>query len=88
MPAAPPMAMLQIFAGASASNPLLKALATGKKPAPVAVFSKFQTFRSGNLWSGNTRAAPQTDVVDVEVRELGKLGEVDETLPKKHLPQD
>ncbi len=60
----------------------LKALATGKKPAPVAVFGKFQTFRSGNLWSGNTRAAPQADVVDVEVRE------VKETMGKNQLPQD
>jgi len=49
---------------------LLKGLITGKKPAPVAVFGKFQKFAPGGIWPGNTRAAPQADVVDVEVREV------------------
>ena len=61
---------------------LLKALITGKKPAPVAVFGKFQKFAPGGVWPSNTRKAPQADVVDVEMRE------VKEPSSDKQLPRD
>lgn len=52
---------------------LLKALITGKKPQPV-VFGRFQKFSPEAFWprggtSGGTPAR-ETDVVDVEVREI------------------
>jgi len=49
---------------------LLKGFITGKKPAPAAVFGRFQKFAPGSMWPGNTRAEPKADVVDVEVREV------------------
>ncbi len=52
---------------------LLKALITGKKPQPM-VFGRFQKFPPDAFWQragtpGGT-AARETDVVDVEVREI------------------
>ena len=49
---------------------LLKAVITGKRPAPSMVFGKFQKFAPGGMWPGNTRHKPKADVVDVEVREV------------------
>lgn len=59
---------------------LLRAFITGKKPAPAAVFSRFQKFAPGGMWPSNTRPEPKADVVDVEVRE------VKETPSDKHQP--
>ncbi len=60
---------------------LLKALITGKKPAPVAVFGRFQKFAPGGMWPGHQRAPPQADVLDVEVREV-KEPSGDKPLPR------
>ena len=49
---------------------LLKSVITGKKPAPVMVFSKFQKFAAGGMWPGAARAQDTNDVVDVEMREV------------------
>ena len=49
---------------------LLKSLITGKKPAPVMMFSRFQKFAPGNMWTGATQTQNASDVVDVEVREV------------------
>lgn len=49
---------------------LLKSLITGKKPAPVMVFSRFQKFAPGSMWPGAAKAQNTNDVVDVEVREV------------------
>jgi hypothetical protein len=49
---------------------LLKSLITGKKPAPVVMFKKFQNFAPGGMWPGTTKAQNTNDVVDVEVREV------------------
>ena len=51
---------------------LLKSLVTGKKPAPFVAFSQFKQFKKGASggWPFATQAAPQTDVVDVEMREI------------------
>jgi hypothetical protein len=51
---------------------LMKALITGKKPAPTVIFSKFQKFAPGGMWPGHTRPNPnpKADVLDVEVREV------------------
>lgn len=49
---------------------VLKAVVTGKRPAPAAVFGRFQKFAPGNKWPGATRPEPKADVVDVEVREI------------------
>ena len=49
---------------------LLKSLVTGKKPAPVMVFSRFQKFAPGGMWPGSAKAQNTNDVVDVEVREV------------------
>jgi len=59
---------------------VLKAVITGKKPSPVAVFGKFQKFAPGTMWPVNTRSEPKGDVVDVEVRE------VKDPSNGKHLP--
>lgn len=52
---------------------LLKALLTGKKPQPM-VFGRFQKFSPDDLWprAGNagSTAPRESDVVDVEVREI------------------
>ena len=49
---------------------LLKSLITGKKPAPVMVFSRFQKFAPGGMWPGAAKTQNTNDVVDVEVREV------------------
>jgi hypothetical protein len=49
---------------------LLKSVLTGKKPAPVVMFSKFQKFAPGGRWPGAAKAQNAGDVVDVEVREV------------------
>ena len=49
---------------------LLKSVLTGKKPAPVVVFSKFQKFAPGGMWPGSAKAQNKGEVVDVEVREV------------------
>jgi hypothetical protein len=49
---------------------LLASIFTGKKPAPVAVFGRFQKFAPGGMWPRNTAVKPKADVVDVEVREV------------------
>ena len=49
---------------------LLKSVLTGKKPAPVVMFSKFQKFAPGGMWPGSAKAQNTGDVVDVEVREV------------------
>jgi hypothetical protein len=49
---------------------LLKSVITGKKPAPVVVFSKFQKFAPEGIWPGAAKAQNTGEVVDVEVREV------------------
>ena len=49
---------------------LLKSLVTGKKPAPVMVFSRFQKFAPGGMWPSAAKPQNTVDVVDVEVREV------------------
>ena len=49
---------------------LLKALITGKKPAPVMVFSRFRQFAPGSMWPNRGKPENTNDVVDVEVREV------------------
>ncbi|MFC5520344.1 hypothetical protein [Polaromonas jejuensis] len=52
---------------------LLKALVTGRKPAPAAVFGRFRQFSAQGMWpggAGRENAAHGGDVVDVEVREV------------------
>ena len=49
---------------------LLKSLVTGKKPAPVMVFSRFQKFSPSGMWPSAAKAQNTVDVVDVEVREV------------------
>ena len=61
---------------------LVKAVITGKKPAPVAVFGKFQKFSPGGMWPGRAQAERKADVVDIEVRE------VKESASDKHLTRD
>lgn len=54
---------------------LVKALLTGRKPAPAAVFGRFQKFSPEGMWpmrpgrNGNTPNAAGA-VVDVEAREV------------------
>ena len=59
---------------------LVKALLTGRKPAPAVVFSRFQRFSPGGVWPGAAGRAPQGkgEVVDVEVREVPRT---DQRLP-------
>jgi hypothetical protein len=48
-------------------------LMTGKKPAPLMAFGKFQRFSPQDMWAasaGGAQSAKQGDVVDVEVREV------------------
>ena len=61
---------------------LLKSLVTGKKPAPFVAFSQFKQFKKSARggWSFAPQAAPQGDVVDVEMREIK------EPLDDKRLP--
>jgi uncharacterized membrane protein YedE/YeeE len=54
---------------------LLKALITGRKPAPAMVFGQFQRFSPKGMWPGNpARETPASlgagEIVDVEVREV------------------
>lgn len=49
---------------------LLKSVVTGKKPAPLVVFRKFQKLAPGGIWPGETKAQNAGEVVDVEVREV------------------
>lgn len=65
---------------------LLKALITGRRPAPTMAFGRFQRFSAKDIWSGaaagapvfgqrpagaaDSPARPAGDVVDVEVREI------------------
>lgn len=49
----------------------LKALITGRRPAPAMVFGRFQRYSPQGMWPGSaTGAAPKGDIVDVEVREV------------------
>ena len=47
---------------------LLKALITGKKPAPAMVFSRFRGYAPQGMWPG--KGKPAGEVVDVDVREV------------------
>ena len=53
---------------------LIKALLTGRKPAPAMVFGRFQKFSPEGMWPGRPArkdATPGTGaVVDVEAREV------------------
>lgn len=52
---------------------LLKALITGRRPAPAVVFGKFQRYSPHGMWPGARPSAEtdaRSDVVDVEVREV------------------
>ena len=52
---------------------MLKALITGRKPAPAVIFSSFQRYSPQGMWPGASREQPGQaagDVVDVEVREV------------------
>jgi hypothetical protein len=61
---------------------LLKSLITWQKPAPFVVYSQFKQFRQGARggWPFAEKPTPQSDVVDVEVREV-KDPQVDKHLP-------
>lgn len=48
-------------------------LLTGKKPAPIMAFGRFQRFSPQDIWAARasgSQADKQGDVVDVEVREV------------------
>ena len=45
---------------------VVKAVITGKKPAPLAVLGKFQKFAPGAMWPGNAQREHKADVLDVE----------------------
>ena len=54
---------------------MLKALITGRKPAPAMVFGRFQQFSRKDIWPGRRgpQASPKAasgQIVDVEVREI------------------
>ncbi len=52
---------------------LLKALITGRKPAPAVVFGKFQRYSPQGMWPGartTVDTAARSEVVDVEAREV------------------
>ena len=49
---------------------LLVSLVTGKKPAPLKMFSSFREYAPGGIWPGTAKAQNTSDVVDVEVREI------------------
>ena len=51
---------------------VLKALITGKKPAPAMVFGRFQKFSPQGMWPGQQAPADASkgEIVDVEVREV------------------
>lgn len=51
----------------------LVGLFTGKKPPPIMAFGKFQRFSPQDIWAasaGGSQAGKQSEVVDVEVREV------------------
>ncbi len=56
---------------------LVKSLLTGRKPAPAAVFGRFQRLSPYTIWpaASGPEAVPQKpgmgEVVDVEAREIG-----------------
>lgn len=58
---------------------LLKALITGRKPAPARVFSRFRGYAPHAMWPG--KAKPAGEVVDVEVRELREVPDDASVLP-------
>ena len=51
---------------------LLKSLVTWQKPAPFVIYSQFKQFRQGarSGWPFAGKPTPQSDVVDVEMREV------------------
>ena len=55
---------------------LLKAVVTGKKPAVLTTFNRFQQYSPKGMWPGGAGRAVKSgpakagDVVDVEVREI------------------
>jgi hypothetical protein len=53
---------------------LLKSLITGRKPAPLMAFARFQQFSQQGMWPSQSRQgsakAASGQVVDVEVREI------------------
>ena len=51
---------------------VLKALITGKKPAPAMVFGRFQKFSPQGMWPGQQAPSDTSkgEIVDVEVREV------------------
>ena len=61
---------------------LLKSLITWQKPAPFVIYSQFKQFRQGarSGWPFAEKPMPQSDVVDVEVREV-KNPQTDQRLP-------
>lgn len=61
---------------------LLKSLVTWQKPAPFVVYSQFKQFRKGAAggWPFASQPLQQSDVVDVEVREV-KDPQADKRLP-------
>ena len=64
------VASLLLFALVAVVLSLLKAVVTGKKPAPTVVFGKFGKFAPGSMWPSNARPEQKSDVVDVDVREI------------------
>ncbi|CAN5262113.1 hypothetical protein BH10PSE16_BH10PSE16_27670 [soil metagenome] len=54
---------------------LLKSLITGRKPAPIMAFARFQEFSQQGMWPGSharqgSAKAASGQVVDVEAREI------------------
>ncbi|MBH2019659.1 hypothetical protein [Polaromonas sp.] len=54
---------------------LIKSLITGRKPAPIMAFARFQEFSQQGMWPGShsrqgSAKAASGQVVDVEVREI------------------
>lgn len=62
---------------------LLKSLITWQKPAPFVIYSQFKQFRHGarSGWPFAQKPAPQSEVVDVEVREVKDPQQADKRLP-------
>jgi hypothetical protein len=50
---------------------VVKALLTGKKPAPAMVFGRFRQYSPQDIWRRSpSPAADVTEIVDVEVRDI------------------
>jgi hypothetical protein len=54
---------------------LLKSLITGRKPAPLMAFARFQQFSQSGMWAASPSRPPSPkaatgQVIDVEAREL------------------